>query len=198
VEQELKTIHALRARVEVAVNGPPGATIAVDGRVRGKSPLARPLCLEVGERTISVALSGFITAKKKLKVQPRGKHKLVLTLEREKGVLRVESSPPGARLWLDDSELGEAPQKRTLIPGEYRIRAELAGYLPREEKVLLDARGRVLTLSLVARPPPPAPPWYRRWYWWTAIGAVVTAGVVAGIVYAMQPDYIEVDGDFKK
>jgi hypothetical protein len=189
VEQELRTIHALRAQVEVAVNGPPGATITVDGQVRGKTPLGRSLCLEVGERTISAALPGFVTAQKKLKVEPRGKHKLVLTLEREKGVLRVESSPPGARIWLGDRELGAAPQKRTLIPGEYRIKVELEGFLPREERVLLDARGRVLTLSLVARPPPPPPPWYKRWYWWTAIGAVVTAGAVAGIVYALQPDY---------
>jgi hypothetical protein len=198
VEQELKTIHALRAQVEVAVNGPPGAIISVDGRARGKTPLERALCLEVGKPTISAALPGYITAKKKLKVEPHGKHRLVLTLEREKGLLRIESSPPGARLWLDDSELGEAPQKRTLIPGEYRIKAQLEGYLPRQEKVLLDARGRVLTLSLVARPPPPAPPWYKRWYWWTAIGAVVTAGVVAVTVYALQPDYIIVDGDERK
>jgi hypothetical protein len=198
VEQELKTIHALRAQVEVKVKGPPGATITVDGRVRGKTPLGRLLCLEVGERTISASLSGFTTAKKKLKVELLGKHKLVLTLEREKGVLQVESSPPGARLWLDDSELGEAPQKRTLTPGEYRIKAELEGFLPREERVLLDARGRVLTLSLVAKPPPPPPPWYKRWYWWTAIGAIVTAGAVAVTVIALQPDYIVVYGDERK
>ncbi len=46
--------------------------------------------------------------------------------------------------------------------------------------------------SIVLAPPPPPPPpppprpIYRRWWFWTGIGAVVTAGVVAGIVVGAE------------
>ena len=45
MEQELKTIRALRARVEVVVDGPPGATISVGRERRGAG-------LRPGERRV--------------------------------------------------------------------------------------------------------------------------------------------------
>jgi outer membrane receptor for ferrienterochelin and colicin len=53
-------------------------------------------------------------------------------------VLRVESVPPGATLYVDRKDLGargEAPRTLGLAPGRYRVIAELAGYEPAEETV---------------------------------------------------------------
>jgi outer membrane receptor protein involved in Fe transport len=46
-------------------------------------------------------------------------------------VLKVETDPPGARIFLDRKDLGErgsSPQRLGLGPGRYKILAELAGY----------------------------------------------------------------------
>ncbi len=46
-------------------------------------------------------------------------------------VLKVETDPPGAKIFLDRKDLGErgsSPQRLGLAPGRYRILAELAGY----------------------------------------------------------------------
>ncbi len=46
-------------------------------------------------------------------------------------VLKVETEPPGARLFLDRKDLGErgsSPQRLGLSPGRYTVIAELAGY----------------------------------------------------------------------
>ena len=50
-------------------------------------------------------------------------------------VLRVETDPPGAKIYLDRKDLGErgnAPSRLGLLPGKYRVIAELAGYVDAE------------------------------------------------------------------
>ena len=46
-------------------------------------------------------------------------------------LLHIISEPPGARLYLDRKDLGErgtAPQTLALLPGSYRVLAELEGF----------------------------------------------------------------------
>jgi len=57
-------------------------------------------------------------------------------------VLRVETDPPGAKIYLDRKDLGErgnSPQRFGLAPGRYTVIAELTGYE--------DARGEPVTVS---------------------------------------------------
>lgn len=70
------------------------------------------------------------------------------------GLLRVETQPPGATLYLDRKDLGArgaSPRLLALVPGQYVVLAELAGYeLGKSEPVSLRAGGEsTLTVKLV-------------------------------------------------
>lgn len=78
--------------------------------------------------------------------------------------LRVESEPPGARVYLDGFYLGQTPLASPPLEGGRRVvRLELPGYAPLEGEVVLD-RDLALSYRLTPRPgaegtreaPPPA------------------------------------------
>lgn len=71
--------------------------------------------------------------------------------------LRLETTPPGARAYLDGFYLGQTPLTTPPLEGGRRIlRLELSGYAPREEEVRLD-RDLSLRLTLTPLPKPAAP-----------------------------------------
>ncbi len=65
------------------------------------------------------------------------------------GVLKVETVPPGARLYLDRKDLGgNAPQRLGLPPGKYRVIAELDGYEDVSSDLVDATVGRESVISL--------------------------------------------------
>ncbi|HVW27000.1 MAG TPA: TonB-dependent receptor [Polyangiaceae bacterium] len=67
------------------------------------------------------------------------------TIRPHVAVLDVETTPPGATLYIDRKDLGsrgESPRVLGVDPGKYRVIAELAGYYP-GEAVVDDARAGV-------------------------------------------------------
>lgn len=63
----------------------------------------------------------------------------LVQLGKSVAVLRVESDPPGATLYVDRKDLGargEAPRTLGLPPGNYKVIAELSGYEAAEETVV--------------------------------------------------------------
>jgi outer membrane receptor for ferrienterochelin and colicins len=69
-------------------------------------------------------------------------------------VLSVQSDPPGATLYLDRRDLGErgrAGVALALVPGTYRVIAELPGYEPAEGGPVQVENGRESTLRLSLR-----------------------------------------------
>ncbi|WP_044237450.1 TonB-dependent receptor domain-containing protein [Chondromyces apiculatus] len=73
----------------------------------------------------------------------------------EVAVLRVETSPPGATLYLDRRDLGsrgQSPRPLGLPEGRYRVIAELPGYEPAEIEGVEARRGQVVPVVLELRP----------------------------------------------
>ncbi len=67
-------------------------------------------------------------------------------------VLRVETTPPGATVMIDGKVRGKTPLDLVLNAGEYRIRFELDGYHPIEQRIRYDAAGdALLEMSLKER-----------------------------------------------
>jgi hypothetical protein len=56
-------------------------------------------------------------------------------LEHAVPVVKLESDPPGAALWVDDELVGTAPLSFALAAGVHRVRAELRGHLALEQRV---------------------------------------------------------------
>lgn len=186
VEKELGAIRALLVRVTLEVLGG-AAEVHVDGKPVGTSPLSGPLLLGPGEHTFRATRARCVPAQKTVTMASGTSHTVVLKLEPETGVLRVESRPAGGRVSLGGRAVGQAPWEQRLPAERYRIIVALDGYREARREVVLDGgRLRELTITLE---PLPRPPWYTRWYWWTAIGVVVTGGVVTAAVLATRPHY---------
>lgn len=190
VERELSAIDSMLARVTVKVTGGP-ATLEVDGRALGRSPLQAPLLLGPGKHVLRARREGYKQAELAVELTAGARREVRITLQRELAVLHIDSRPAGAGLSLDGREVGLTPWQDRLPAKTYRLELTLAGHRPGQARVVHDGKQvKQLTIDLVALPPPPTPRWYTRWYWWTAIGAAVTAAVVIPtVVVTSQPRY---------
>lgn len=188
-ESEIKAIRALLVRVTVVVEGGP-AELTVDGERVGRTPLAGPLLLSPGARTFRATRAGHEAAEQRVTLTSGAAARVVLAPVRKQGILRVESTPAGARVIVEGREVGRTPWEGRLPAQGYTVTLRIEGFQPGEERVILEAGvARELRLSLEALPPPPPRPWYKKWYWWTAIGAVVVGGAVTAALVATRETY---------
>ena len=75
------------------------------------------------------------------------------------GRLNVRSTPPGAKVFVDDRETGRTPMAvRNLAEGPHRVRIERDGYAAHDRRIVI-TRGRPVQLvnATLARRTPPAP-----------------------------------------
>src|SRR5262249_20616439 len=70
-------------------------------------------------------------------------------------LLEIPTQPPGATLYIDRKDLGsrgESPRVLGVLPGSYKILAELRGYYPAEMVVPAARAGTTTPIDLVLRP----------------------------------------------
>jgi hypothetical protein len=109
-------------------------------------------------------------------------------------VPRPEPSPSAAPIVIAPPPSGTAPVRSAPVPPASSAASPASGPVPAPA-----ASARAITpppvasppIDLLARPPEPpvAPsetPIYKRWWFWTGIGAVVTAGVITGVVVSRR------------
>jgi hypothetical protein len=95
VQADLELLAGRIATVNVLVD-PPGAQILLDGTTIGTSPLAEPLIVDVGERTVQVRLSGYVTETQRLTLAGGDRRESRFVLEREEPEPVVAPTPPVA------------------------------------------------------------------------------------------------------
>jgi tetratricopeptide (TPR) repeat protein len=120
--------------------------------------------------------------------------------------LRLE--PPSAELRLDGTPVGlDANNSLRLIVGEHVLEAEAPDYEPWQRELSVRPRENTLlavTLTPLAKPQPAGvaessqaedaqqtrddQPRRRRWLIWTSVGVLVAAGVITGVVLALNRD----------
>ncbi|HUT79178.1 MAG TPA: PEGA domain-containing protein [Polyangia bacterium] len=110
-------VREFRAAIENLVGNlavdarPVGAAISVDGRSVGKSPLGEDLLLGPGEHEVEVALEGFGTERRTVRVESGGKIAISVALERQKGQIQISTETADARVLLDGTEAGRTPME---------------------------------------------------------------------------------------
>jgi hypothetical protein len=195
VESELRQIRTAvgEVTVTVRVTGAP-ASVEVDGRAVGASPLAEPLLLAPGTHKLRASRPGDTPAEVTVEVRVGEKSEVALAptppvRRLTTADLAIESRPPGAVLTIDGRPVGAAPWKQTLGEGSYELAATLAGH--RDANLRVELRGGIAKNVLLELPdlPPPPPPWWRHWYVAAGAGAVVAAGAAFGIYEAIRPRY---------
>jgi hypothetical protein len=133
IEVQIEEIKALAARLTLSTT-PEGASVRVDGRDAGKSPLAEPIHLSPGEHEVEISLDGYETVSKKVTLAAGAEENLSFELEAPAAELTVVSNEPGAEVKVDGEPRGMTPldEPIALKQGIHVISITKAGFEPQE------------------------------------------------------------------
>ncbi len=131
---------------------PPGATVRLDGREVGKTPLTLER-LPTGEHTLELDKDGIYAARRQLTIAANTLEKLSLKLDLLQGKLTVFSEPRDAAVHLDGRPVGRTPVSVDAEAGPHTLRLTKDGFRPHEETVALqpnrETRTRIALRSIV-------------------------------------------------
>jgi hypothetical protein len=114
---------------------PADADVLVDGAFRGKTPLLLT-DLPGGQHRLTVKKEGYESKEAVHTVADRQPKLLSLELRSLLVAIKVTSEPDKAKVFLDGSFIGEAPQSlQNVLAGKHKVRLELDGYEPYEQEV---------------------------------------------------------------
>lgn len=185
VEQEIATIEAQTGAVALDVS-PAGARVSIDGRPAGAAPLPE-LRLAEGHRALRIEAEGHVTIEDELVVVGRERRRVEVRLAAldTAATLRLDVTPPEARMMIDGLDVGSGTTERRVPSGGHVVEARLEGHRPYLASVELAERQELaLHLQLEVER---AREVTEEWWFWTTIGVVVAGGVVAGVVLATNP-----------
>ncbi|MCD6506169.1 PEGA domain-containing protein [Candidatus Poribacteria bacterium] len=133
---------------------PEGAKIMVDGREMGRTPAK--LRLSPGAHKVEVIEEGYVPKVYETVFIVRDRtERLEGELERKMGTLRVISTPPEARIFVDGRDCGQTPNVLRLPAGSHRLKLSKEGFRDYEETVDIPWRGTVERKVKLPTGPPP-------------------------------------------
>lgn len=146
----------------VVHSDPSGATLFVDGRNEGLTPVSIER-IEKGERDIALEMPGYLSYRRSVRIGADDTARVDAQLVPLPGGLSVISVPTGARVYVNGEFKGEAPVNLTeLEPGAYNLRVNLRGYADQSRTVQVHRGGDTVeefdlernsgTLQIVTRP----------------------------------------------
>lgn len=121
-----------------------GATIFVDEQEAGKTPLVKPLRLNVGARKVRVQKDGFLPIEHTVMASAGQESALEVTLspDMRKGRVSVrEQGEIGARVIVDKVDVGATPWEGELDPGEHEIMLRMGKSTTPPERIKIE-RGK--------------------------------------------------------
>jgi hypothetical protein len=117
---------------------PTEAEVYVDGIKKGLTPITIE-DLPLGEHFVEVKKQNFATWSQKIDAESYKVIQLVANLQPESASISVNSTPPGATVYLNNKNVGVTPiVVNNLDQGIYDLRIEMDGYAPYEEKITLN------------------------------------------------------------
>jgi hypothetical protein len=163
-----------------------GATVMIDDVVVGKTPLAEPIVVDMGDRKITLTKRGYKDAKATVRVLGPGEPKHVfLRMDRDIPAATLEVVA-GSGQWIsvDQEVVGRNRWDGLVRQGKHVIKVTGAGYKPKEVEADLSNGGHV-SIWVVAQPLEQA----EKANYWPLIGAIGGAtAVVAVVAYiALRP-----------
>jgi hypothetical protein len=197
----------VRTQLKLAANVG-GAEVILNGRRIGQTPLVLTRELEAGGHVLELQKSGYRDLRHEFEVKPR-QAQVALKLDLEAGErtaaligtkIRDDEEPAAP----DDeafpvvplvpaTRAPEVPAVAETPPVQVEILEAKPGELPREDRPPAGSPpGRIVVEVVpeeIVRAVPvegaESRPVYEKWWFWTAIGAVVVAGVVTGLVVGL-------------
>jgi len=108
---------------------PPGASVSVDGRYRGATPVEVELAPGRDYEVIT-AKAGYATESRKLRMASRSGRTLRVELQARIGILRIRAEPEDAEVFIDGQSRGAANQEFSLPARSHRIEIRKDGLVP--------------------------------------------------------------------
>ena len=150
-EARIRELGAKTGSVNVNVNEA-GATIFVDDKPAGTSPLPSPLRVVAGAHRFKVTKDGFAPFEQALPVVANGAAAITasLVVTATKGKVAVkEQSGKAVRVLVDGVDMGDAPWSGDLDPGPHEIGARAPGLVAAPQKITVE-RGKSEEITLTA------------------------------------------------
>jgi hypothetical protein len=179
----IDTLHTLVSRVHLVVDEP-GASVLIDDRVVGTTPLSSEIFVDLGLRRIQVTKPGF--------------HDQVITQEFAGGTeltlyVKLPAAPREARITvssdpanvikIDGQIVGRGNWDGTLLAGEHTLRVSARGMLPYEKEFVVEAgQPRTLYVPLEKDERGGVPAWL-----WVGLGVVAAGGLATGAYFLLRP-----------
>jgi len=109
---------------------PSGARVFIDNRERGSTPFAATDLPAGEEYNVRLMLDGYQPITRTIKIREGDNPALNVSLQASYGELRILSQPAGARVYIDDRELGATPVAVSELAAgeEHTVRLALDGY----------------------------------------------------------------------
>jgi diacylglycerol kinase family enzyme len=181
VDSALLAIRSLVASLKVTVNVD-GATVLVDGEVMGTTPLASPLAVDLGRRTVMVQKPDFDAITKVVDVVGGSVMDIPVTLvEHQNTGQLVITSDDDATVSIDGKIVGKGRFDAALAAGAHEVHLTEPGRMPYSSEVDLKG-GETRTLQVTLEIPHHAPIWP-----WVVGGALVAAGAAVGGYFLFRP-----------
>ena len=152
VNKAVTDLRGLTGTIEI-VSNVTGATVVIDGKERGKTPLAAPVIVSAGTRIVRVSKEGYVPFEAKPIIAGKGAIKVQANLEALARSGRIKVSEVGGAVMtviVDGAEVGKTPYEGVLAPGSHWVALKgegKQGTQPAAANVQLD---QTITLSLKA------------------------------------------------
>ena len=144
-------VFSARFGVAIFKSDPPGATVEVDGREVGTTPIERNL--DVGNHAVKFTTdTGYHRADvRQIFVAVQSRQEVSATLEVITGGLVIGTQPTGAKIFLDGKSQGTSPVKIPKVPiGVRRLEARMKGFTPKVMDVVVrEGDSRVTNIELL-------------------------------------------------
>lgn len=143
-EQQLVELRRLVGTLDIA-EAPDGASVVVNAKPVGTTPLPKPLILDPGHYRIQVSATGYEPMSSFVNISAEAGVTLRAKLQPALASLEVDCSGK-ALVQLDGRVVGGCPWSGKVKPGEHRVLVEMPGMVPFEQVVTVKA-GSTFTLA---------------------------------------------------
>ncbi|MCX7726213.1 MAG: PEGA domain-containing protein [Chitinispirillaceae bacterium] len=128
---------------------PSEATIFVDGKEYGKSPVS--IKVDTGTHTIICQKEGFYQKRVVIQVPSYGRTQLSFKLT-SPAKLKIVTEPPAAEIFINGEKKGVTPYTDSLFkPGKYLIKLEKEGYVTKEDSIEVESGGEFTKIDTLKK-----------------------------------------------
>lgn len=193
VEEAVREIEQTRAVLSFEVE-PAGATVTLNGRSLGQSPIARNVEVMPGDYTVHVELANHESRDEQVSVRTHEQRLVNVRLRPvdQNARIVVSVSPSDATIQINGEDAGRGSVTRQVRPGSFTVTVSRDGYTDETQTVSVAAL-RTENVSITMRPR--TRPIYTRPWFWAAIGGVVAVGAGVGIAIAATSDPTPINGN---